>query len=56
MISQATVSGYLPVPGGRPTQSWRTFFAIEPVKLRQYSEERSRGYARLHVPVPFGPS
>src|ERR1035437_5383133 len=49
-VSQATVSRYLPAPGRRPTQSWRTFLRNQASAFGQYSEERSGGYARLHVP------
>jgi hypothetical protein len=49
-VSQATVSRYLPAPGRRPTQSWRTFLRNQASAFGQYSEERSKGYARLYVP------
>jgi len=49
-VSQATVSRYLPAPGRRPTQSWRTFLRNQASAFGQYSEERSGGCARLHVP------
>jgi hypothetical protein len=50
-VSQATVSRYLPAPCGRPTQSWLTFLRNQTSAFghNQYSEERSTGYARLHV-------
>ncbi len=48
-VSQATVSRYLPAPGGRPTQSWRSFLRNQASAFGQYSETRSRGYAGLHV-------
>src|ERR1019366_1937894 len=50
-VSQATVSRYLPAPSRRPTQSWRTFYRNQTSAFghSQYSEERSRGDARLHV-------
>jgi hypothetical protein len=50
-VSQATVSRYLQSPGRRPRQSWRSFFRNQTSAFghHQYSEERSRGYARLHV-------
>jgi hypothetical protein len=46
-ISQATVSRYLPAPGRRPTQSWRTFLRNQASAFGQYSEVRSRVYACL---------
>src|SRR5208337_2784339 len=46
-VSQATVSRYLPAPSRRPTQSWRTFLRNQASAFGQYSEQRSRGYARL---------
>lgn len=49
-VSQATVSRYLPAPGRRPTPAWRTFLRNQASAFGQYSEERSKGYARLHVP------
>jgi putative transposase len=49
-VSQATVSRYLPSPGRRPTQSWRTFLRNQASAFGQYSEERSNGYARPHTP------
>jgi hypothetical protein len=49
-VSQATVSRYLRASGRRPTQSWRTFLRNQAGAFGQYSEERSKGYARLHVP------
>ena len=48
-VSQATVSRYLPARGRRPGQSWRTFVRNQVIAFAQYSEERSRGYAHLHV-------
>jgi hypothetical protein len=48
-VSQATVSRYLPAPGRRPTQSWRSFLRNQASAFGQYSEARSRGYASLHV-------
>jgi hypothetical protein len=48
-VSQTTVSRYLPAPSRRPTQSWRIFFRNQTSVFGQYSEQRSRGYARLHV-------
>jgi hypothetical protein len=47
-VSQATVSRYLPAPSRRPTQSWRTFLRNQASAFGEYSEQRSRGYARLH--------
>ena len=49
-VSQATVSRYLPAPGRRPTQSWRTFLRNQAVVCghREYAEERSRRDAGLH--------
>jgi hypothetical protein len=47
-VSQATVSRYLPAPSRRPTQSWRTFLRNQASAFGPYSEQRSRGYARLH--------
>jgi hypothetical protein len=44
-VSQATVSRYLPAPGRRPRQSWRTFLRNQASAFGQYSEERSDGYA-----------
>ncbi len=42
-VSQATVSRYLPAPGGRPTQSWRTFLRNQAIAFDndQYPEEYS---------------
>ena len=42
-VSQATVSRYLPAPGRRPTQSWRTFLRNQAIAFghHQYSEEHS---------------
>jgi hypothetical protein len=42
-VSQATVSRYLPAPGRRPTQSWRTFVRNQAIAFghHQYSEEHS---------------
>jgi hypothetical protein len=48
-VSQATVSRYLPAPGRRPTQSWRSFLRNQASAFGHYSEGRSRGYASLHV-------
>jgi len=48
-VSQATVSRYLPAPGRRPSQSWRTFLRNQASAFGQYSEERSNGYARMRV-------
>jgi hypothetical protein len=48
-VSQATVSRYLPARSRRPGQSWRTFVRNQAMAFGQYSEKRSRGYARLHV-------
>jgi hypothetical protein len=50
-VSQATVSRYLPAPGRRPTQSWRTFFRNQTSAFAhsEYSEECSKGYARPHL-------
>jgi hypothetical protein len=48
-VSQATVSRYLPARSRRPGQSWRTFVRNQAIAFRQYSKERSRGYAHLHV-------
>jgi hypothetical protein len=41
-VSQATVSRYLPAPGRRPTQSWRTFLRNQAGAFGQYSEELSK--------------
>ena len=43
IVSQATVSRYMPAPGRRPTQSWETFLRNQAVALghREYSEEHS---------------
>ena len=49
-VSQATVSRYLAAAGRRPVQSWRTFLRNQASAFGRYSEERSRQYARLHVP------
>jgi hypothetical protein len=49
-VSQATVSRYMPARSRRPTQSWRTFLRNQASAFGRYSEERSRRYARLHVP------
>jgi hypothetical protein len=50
-VSQATVSRYLPAPGRRPTQSWRTFFRNQTSAFAhsEYSEEWSKRYARPHL-------
>ncbi len=42
-VSQATVSRYLPAPGRRPTQSWRTFLHNQAIAFghHQYPEEHS---------------
>jgi len=48
-VSQATVSRYLPAPGRRPTQSWRSFLRNQASAFGHYSEARSGGYAGLHV-------
>ena len=42
-VSQATVSRYLPAPGRRPTQSWRTFLRNQAIAFvhHQYWEEHS---------------
>ncbi len=48
-VSQATVSRYLPAPGGRPSQSWRSSLRNQASAFRQYSEARSQGFAGLHV-------
>src|SRR6202035_2723382 len=48
-ISQATVSRYLPAPGRRPAQSWRSFLRNQASAFGQYSEARSRRFARPHV-------
>src|SRR5229473_4614015 len=48
-VSQATVSRYLPAPGRRPTQSWRSFLRNQASAFGQYSEARARGSARPHV-------
>jgi hypothetical protein len=55
-VSQATVSRYLPAPSRRPTQSSWTFFRNQTSAFghSQYSEERSRGYVRLHVQSYWG--
>ena len=54
-VSQATVSRYLPAPGRRPTQSWRSFFAIKPVRLASIPR-RSHGDTRACIFGPTGPS
>src|SRR5713226_6937998 len=48
-VSQATVSRYLPAPGRRPTQSWRSFLRNQASAFGQYSEARSRESARPPV-------
>src|SRR5260370_3082478 len=48
-VSQATVSRYLPAPGRRPTQSWRSFLRNQASAFCQYSEARSRESARPPV-------
>src|ERR1700692_2052905 len=48
-VSQATVSRYLPAPGRRPTQSWRSFLRNQASAFGQYSESRAWEYAGLHV-------
>jgi hypothetical protein len=42
-VSQATVSRYLPAPGRRPTQSWRTFLRNQAIAFghHRYPEEHS---------------
>jgi len=47
-VSQATVSRYLPAPGRRPKQSWRTFLRNQASAFGQYSAERSKGCSHLH--------
>ena len=44
-VSQATVSRYLPTPGRRRRQSWRTFLRNQASAFAQYSEARSDGYS-----------
>ena len=43
IVSQATVSRYMPAPGRRPTQSWGTFLRNQAIAFghHQYSEEHS---------------
>src|SRR6266851_933979 len=49
-VSQATVSRYLPAPGRRPTQSWRSFLRNQASAFGHYSEGAVAGIrARLHV-------
>jgi len=51
-VSQATVSRYLPAPGRRPTQSWRTFFRNQTMAFsdNQYSEQQpDTEYPYLHA-------
>jgi hypothetical protein len=48
-VSQATVSRYLPAPGRRSTQSWRSFLRNQASAFGQYSEARSRESARPPV-------
>jgi len=48
-VSQATISRYLPAPGRRPTQSWRSFLRNQANAFGHYSEARSWGHAGLHV-------
>ena len=45
-VSQATVSRYLPARSRRRGQSWRTFLRNQASAFGEYSEQRSRGYAR----------
>ncbi len=40
-VSQATVSRYLPPPGRRPTQSWRTFVRNQSIAFGRHQEEQS---------------
>src|ERR1019366_6281303 len=49
-ISQATVSRYLPGRSRRPGQSWRAFLRNQTIAFghREYAEQRSREYTRLH--------
>jgi hypothetical protein len=54
-VSQATVSRYLPAPGRRPTQSWRSFLRNQASALGHYPEARSGGYAGLHLPSSCDP-
>jgi hypothetical protein len=47
-VSQATVSRYLPAPGRRRKQSWRTFLSNQASAFDQSSAERSKACAHLH--------
>jgi hypothetical protein len=50
-VSQATVSRYLPGPGRRPTQSWRTFIRNQAIAFghTRNSEKRASDYARVNI-------
>ena len=50
-VSQSTVSRYMPTPGRRPTQSWRTFIRNQASAFRHREEvaEESKGDAGLRV-------
>jgi hypothetical protein len=50
-VSQSTVSRYMPAPGRRPTQSWRTFIRNQASAFRHREEvaEESKGDAGLRV-------
>src|SRR6202795_2080232 len=56
-VSQATVSRYMPARSRRPGQSWRTFLRNQAMAFghREYSEERSRADASLHLESYQGP-
>jgi hypothetical protein len=54
-VSQATVSRYLPAPGRRPTQSWRSFLRIKPAHLASIPR-RGREDPRARLFGPIGPS
>src|SRR5713226_2887192 len=54
-VSQATVSRYLPAPGRRPTQSWRSFLRNQASAFGQYSR-CGRGDPRARMFGPIGPN
>ena len=51
-VSQATVSRYLPAPGRRPTQSWRTFVRNQAIAFGHHQYSEFRGAFRHGVPEP----
>ena len=54
-VSQATVSRYLPAPGRRPTQSWRSFLRNQLARSATIPR-RGRGGPRVRMFAPIGPT